>query len=93
MTQIRARATIRTTEPTRYEVVLEHAGTSEVLGYTARTGSRGLSGYLQSNVERVIAMVPAGSRVFKGGAGTRAALTVGGVTIRFSGRTEREAAL
>lgn len=90
---VRQRNSIRTTEPTRYEVVLVLPGDqAEIVGYTARVGGPGLAPYFSSNIERIRANVPDGSFIHKSGGGLRAMIEIGACAVKFTGRTEREAA-
>ena len=86
---MRARTSIRTTEPTRYEVILRHGDAINILGYTARRSTRGLEPYITANVDRMLAIVGEGCPVRR----ERAGFTIGALRVEFSGRTEREAAL
>lgn len=91
---MRNRMDIGTSEPTRYEVIVEHNGAVTILGYTARTGRYGLQRIVGTHADRIIGMVndddaPVSIR----GGGTQCRITFGdSVVVRFSGRTEREAA-
>lgn len=91
---MRARSSIRTTEPTRYEVVLLHNGEQvERLGFTPRRTYRGLMAFTTREVvSRLIALNYSGVRMFRGEHNGRHAYTVGNSAIAFTGRTERECA-
>lgn len=91
---MRARDKIGTQEPTRYEVVLSHESERVRLGFTERVGKHGLWPYITRNIERLYSLgAPTGARVrFAGGSTKCRAEIEGGLTILFSGRTEREVA-
>lgn len=87
----RDRLSIRTTEPTRYEVVLERGSVRYTVGYTPRRSRPGLYPY----VPRVGAFVLAelGEDGDTTMTKTRGSVTFGtGWVLKFSGRTEREVA-
>ena len=93
-TEPRERSRISTLDSTRYEVVFDHAAGREVLGYTARTGRRGLEGMIprDGHLATLVSDDDMRTPVTIKGGGVRCEIAFGAARLRFSGRTEREAA-
>lgn len=87
----RDRLSIRTTEPTRYEVILERGEERRTVGYTARRSRPGLYPFVRDVAAFVLAEL--GEDEDTPMTKTRGSVTFGtGWVLRFSGRTEREVA-
>ena len=86
------RQDIGTYEPTRYEVVMERGDERYLVGYTARHSGKGINAYLSSN-KNLVPLALDGEHDTTARRGAKGAIIFGtGWTLRFSGRTQREAA-
>lgn len=83
---------IATNEPTRYELVIEHAdGRRYLLAYRMRKTRRSMIDCLRDNAAAVLATAGLGDDArFTCGKRVSDGLTIGEWRIRFSGRTQRE---